>query len=100
MFDRENLLGWVLLATCALAGGILLWSTVMDRPLVYTGPGWLPPILAVAYLGGVLYLWFTGSGQRWFARRSTDPVFRDGMRKRGSDKAAGTDPGSDETPRS
>ncbi len=100
MFDRENLLGWVLLTTCALAGGILLWSTVTDRPLVYTGPTWLPPILAVAYLGGVIYLWFTGSGQRWFARRSTDPVFRGGMRKRGPNQTPESTPGSDEAPRS
>lgn len=99
MFDRENLLGWVLLATCALAGGILLWSTVTDRPLVYTGPTWLPPVLGVAYLAGVIYLWFNGSGQRWLARRSTDPVLGGGMRKRKQDAASQHPPKGDDAPR-
>lgn len=100
MFDRENLLGWLLLATCALAGGVIVWSTVMNRPLVYTGPGWLPPAIGVAYFASIIYLWFNGSGQRWFARRSTDPVLRDGMRKRGKDEASRTPPASDDAPRS
>lgn len=56
MFEREHLVGWLLLATCAIAGGVLVWSMLTGNELVYTGPGWLPPVLAVAYLGATIYL--------------------------------------------
>lgn len=58
MFDRENSIGIVLLATCVLAGGVLAWSALTGTDLVYTGPGWLPPVLTVAYLAAIAYLWF------------------------------------------
>lgn len=61
MFDRENWLGVVLLAGCALVAGVLGWSILTGAELVYSGPGWLPPILAAVVIGGTIYLWLRAS---------------------------------------
>lgn len=58
MFDRENWLGVALLAVCGIVGGGLLWSIASRATLAYDGPGWLPPVLTVIYVGALLYAFF------------------------------------------
>lgn len=53
--DRENIIGALLLALCAVAGGIMLYSIVTGNDLEYTGPGWLVWVLGALFIGGVIY---------------------------------------------
>ena len=55
MFERENWIGVALLALCGVVGGVLLWSIATRVMPSYNGPGWLPPVLIVAYVGALLY---------------------------------------------
>ena len=58
MFERENWVGVALLAVCGVVGGVLLWSIATGTAFGYDGPGWLPPVLMVLYVGGLLYAFF------------------------------------------
>ena len=58
MFDRENWIGVLLLALCAVVGGVLLWTIATRATLTYDGPGWIPPVLIVVYVAGLLYSFF------------------------------------------
>ena len=58
MFDRENWIGVALLALCAALGGVLLWSIATRATLAFDGPAWLPPVLLVLYVGGIIYSLF------------------------------------------
>jgi hypothetical protein len=55
MFDREHWVGVALLAVCGIVGGVLLWTIATRTALVYDGPGWLPPVLTVVYVGALVY---------------------------------------------
>ncbi len=55
MFDRENWVGVALLAVCGVGGGVLLWTIATRATLTYDGPGWLPPVLMVIYVGALIY---------------------------------------------
>lgn len=67
MFDRENAVGLLLLGLCAVAGGVLIWSTVTETRLRYTGPGWLAVVIMVVFIGGSIYGVTRGGGRggRW-----------------------------------
>ncbi len=65
MFDRDNLIGYVLLGLCAVAGGVLIISVATGTRLRYTGPSWLGIVLMVVFLGGIIF-GLRGSGRgRW-----------------------------------
>lgn len=65
MFDRDNLIGYVLLGLCAVAGGVLIISIATGTRLRYTGPGWLGLVLMALFLGGIIF-GLRGSGRgRW-----------------------------------
>jgi hypothetical protein len=63
--DRENIIGALLLALCAAAGGIMLYSIVTGNELEYTGPRWLVWVLGALFIGGILF----GLGQNLAGRR-------------------------------
>ena len=65
MFDRENVIGLLLLALCAAAAGVLLFGIGTGTRWEYTGPGWLSALLAVLFFGAILYGFFTRPGRRW-----------------------------------
>jgi len=58
MFDRENWIGVLLLALCGVVGGVLVWTIATRATLAYDGPEWIPPVLIVLYVGGLLYSLF------------------------------------------
>jgi hypothetical protein len=62
--DRDNIIGALLLALCAVAGGVLVWSIVTGNELTYSGPAWLAWVLGALFIAGVLYgLWQGFSGR-------------------------------------
>jgi hypothetical protein len=69
MFDRENAVGLLLLAVCAVVGGVMVFAIATDTELRYTGPAWLVWVLLALFLGGSLYGLFAGGrlggGRRW-----------------------------------
>jgi hypothetical protein len=77
VFEREDLIGLLLLGLCVAAGGVLVYSIVLDKPLRYTGPSWLAVALMVLFLGGVIYGLVTSARGRW-----PDPLTGRGRRWR------------------
>ena len=65
MFDRENLVGVVLLAVCAVVGGLLVYAIATGTRFVYTGPEWLGWVLLVLFVGAAVYGWLTSRRRRW-----------------------------------
>lgn len=55
MFERENWIGLALLAVCVVVGGVLVWTIATGETLSYDGPGWIPVVLAVLFVGGLVY---------------------------------------------
>lgn len=64
MFERENLIGFLLLALCAAVAGLLVYSLATGTSFDYTGPAWLGKAIAVVFVGIVLYGLAT-SRRRW-----------------------------------
>jgi hypothetical protein len=68
MFEREDLVGIVLLGACAVVGGVLVYSIATGTRFRYTGPDWLVPVLGVLFLGAAIYGLVTSirrGGRRW-----------------------------------
>ena len=77
MFDRENAVGFLLLAVCAAVGGVMLFAIATGTRLRYTGPGWLVWILLVLFVGGSLFGLFRGrlgGGRFGGGRQWPDPM--------------------------
>lgn len=55
MFERDNLIGMVLLGLCAVVGGALVFSILTGYEWEYNGPAWLGWVLAIVFLGGVIF---------------------------------------------
>ncbi len=75
MFDRDNVIGLLLLGLCAVVGGLLVYSIVTETRFRFTGPNWLGIALMVLFFGAVLYGVFS-SGRRW-----PDPLTGRGRRR-------------------
>ncbi len=69
MFDRENLIGFLLLGLCAVVGGVLVYSIATGTRFRYTGPAWLAWVLGIGFFAAILYGWFSarraGGGPSW-----------------------------------
>lgn len=65
MFDRDDLIGLLLLGLCVAVGGVLVFGIATGTRFRFTGPGWLGGLLLVLFLGGGLYGLVTGPGRRW-----------------------------------
>lgn len=65
MFDRENLVGLLLLGLCAAGAGVLLFGIATGTRWEYTGPGWLSIVLGVVFVGALIYGFVTRPGGRW-----------------------------------
>jgi hypothetical protein len=63
MFSGDNMIGVILLGACAVVAAVLVWQISTGERFVYTGPGWLPPILAVAFIGALVWSFFKGPRQ-------------------------------------
>lgn len=62
--DRENLIGVLLVALCAVVGGVMVWSIVTGNELEYTGPAWLAWVVGALFMAGLLYgMWQGISGR-------------------------------------
>ena len=75
MFDREDIVGLLLLGLCVAVGGVLVYSIAFGRRFRFTGPGWLAAVIGVVFVGAVLYGLFS-SGRRW-----PDPLTGSGWRR-------------------
>ncbi|MDQ3778931.1 MAG: hypothetical protein M3354_00070 [Chloroflexota bacterium] len=64
MFDRDSLIGLLLLGLCLAVGGALVYSIATGTRFQFTGPGWLGVGLMVFFFGAILYGVFS-SGRRW-----------------------------------
>ena len=75
MFEREDIIGLLLLGLCVAVGGVLVYSIATGERFRFTGPGWLGTALAVVFIGAVLYGIFS-SRRRW-----PDPLTGRGRRR-------------------
>lgn len=66
MFERDDVIGLLLLGLCVAAGGVLVFGIVTGTRWEYTGPGWLGWVLAILFIGGGLYsMRGLGRGRSW-----------------------------------
>jgi hypothetical protein len=71
MFDRENIVGLLLLGLCVAVGAVMVYSIATGTRFRYTGPEWLIWVLMILFLGGIGYGLFAGrGGRRWPDPRS------------------------------
>ena len=91
MLGKDNLIGLVLLALGGVAIAALVYQISTGNRLTYNGPAWLPPIIAVVFMGAVFYGLFQslrsrgreewphpGAGRkrwwdRWFGGKNDQP---------------------------
>ncbi|MGI8643783.1 MAG: hypothetical protein ACR2LS_06680 [Thermomicrobiales bacterium] len=55
MFDRENIVGLLLVALCGAAAVIMTVAIVTGQRLRWTGPTWLAVLLGVIFFGALIY---------------------------------------------
>lgn len=73
MFDRENIVGVVLVAVCAVVAGVLLYSIASGEQIEVNMPGWLGVVLTVVFLGLIVYGFVSSGGfGRLFRRDGRD----------------------------
>ncbi len=73
MFDRENIVGAVLLGICAVVAGVLLYSIASGEQIEINMPGWLGAVLTVVFLGLIIYGFVSSGGfGRLFRRGDRD----------------------------
>ncbi len=73
MFDRENIVGVVLLGICAVIAGVLLYSIASGEQIEIDMPGWLGAVLTVVFLGLIIYGFVSSGGfGRLFRRGDRD----------------------------
>ena len=53
--DKENLIGIVFLAVCAVVAGVFIWEITTGNRLVFNGPRWILWIVGAVFIGGILY---------------------------------------------
>ncbi|HEV2108877.1 MAG TPA: hypothetical protein VGR16_11485 [Thermomicrobiales bacterium] len=90
MFDRENVVGLLLLAVCGAGAVILAVAIATGTRLRWTGPTWLAVVLGIGFFGALFYALFAnrrnssdgspawpdprsgqrGGWRRWFRRGS------------------------------
>ncbi len=75
VFDREDVIGLLLLGLCVVVGVVLVFGIVTGTRWEYRGPGWLGWVLTILFVGGLIYGFVTRPGGRW-----PDP--RTGRRRR------------------
>ena len=53
--NRDNLIGGVLLGLCGVVAVILIINIAAGTRPTYRGPGWVPAVLGVVFIGALLY---------------------------------------------
>jgi hypothetical protein len=72
MFERENIIGVILLLLCGIVALVLLISIGTGASFRLDGPPWLGTALAVLFIGGSIYLFVMRPGRRWPWQRNGD----------------------------
>lgn len=54
VFDRENIVGLLLVALCGAAAVIMLTAIITGRTLRWTGPSWLAILVGVLFFGALI----------------------------------------------
>ena len=55
MFDRDNAVGFLLLAVCGVVATVLVFSIATGTRLRYTGPGWFAWVLFALFFGAIVF---------------------------------------------
>jgi hypothetical protein len=62
MFNRDNLIGVLLVGVCAVVAGVLLYSIASGERLEVDLPGWLGVVLTVVFLGLIIFGFLSSGG--------------------------------------
>lgn len=68
MFDRENIVGVLLLGVCAAIAGVLLYAIASGERISFNIPGWLGLVMTAAFIGLLLYGFVSAGGFGRFRR--------------------------------
>ncbi len=68
MFDRDNIVGVLLLGLCAFLAGILLYAIGSGEQLTFDGPAWMGPVLMVVFIGLLIFGFVSSGGFGRFRR--------------------------------
>lgn len=73
MFNRENAIGFLLLALCGAVAVVLLFSIGSGTRFRFEGPSWLGTALVILFIGGTIYGFLLRPGRRWPWQRDAKP---------------------------
>ena len=65
MFNRENAIGIILLAACAVVAVVLLYSIGSGTRFRFTGPSWVGTALVILFIGATVWGFVSRPGRRW-----------------------------------
>lgn len=82
MFDRDNLVGVLLLGVCGVVAAILIYAIVTGRSFSFSGPSWLGPVLLLVMVGLLVYGFVSSGGFRRLGRGRQWPDPQTGRRWR------------------
>jgi hypothetical protein len=53
--DKDNLVGLVFVAVCAVVAGVVVWEIATGNRITYHGPRWFLWVLGGIFAAGILY---------------------------------------------
>lgn len=62
MFNRDNIVGFLLLGVCAVVAAVLLSAIASGERLRIDVPGWFGVVLAVAFFGLIIFGFVSSGG--------------------------------------
>ena len=82
MLSRENAIGVILLAACALVAAVLVYSIATGERFRFTGPGWVGTALVIVFVGVGIWQFVSFLRQRrpWQRGELTEHDLRDRTR--------------------
>jgi hypothetical protein len=63
--DRDNAIGLILLAFCAVVAGVLLYGIATGTRFRWEGPAWVGPVLFVVFAGASIWGFVSRPGRSW-----------------------------------
>ena len=65
VFNRENVIGLVLLLLCGVVALALLFSIATGTRFRFEGPSWVGPALVILFIAGAICGFLIRPGRRW-----------------------------------
>jgi hypothetical protein len=78
VFNRDNVIGSVLLLLCAAVGVVLLYSIATGTRFRWEGPAWVGTALVIFFIGATIWGFVMRPGRRWPWEKWRDRDRRDG----------------------